>query len=80
MSYFVVATQQRYRIKKKGGEVVAFMFREKPVTKVFKESFATRGGAESFRELVEKARMFEHPRSIPGRTHYIVQPAGWTLE
>lgn len=44
MNFVVVATQQRYRVKKHCGEPVAFIFREKPVCKVFKEQFATRGG------------------------------------
>jgi hypothetical protein len=44
MNFVVVATQQRYRVKKRCGEPIVFIFREKPVCKVFKEQFATRGG------------------------------------
>lgn len=75
MTFFVVATQQRYRIKRRNGQQVTFMFREKPVSKAFKESFATRAGAEVFRELLEQAHIFSHPREIPGRTRYAVVPA-----
>lgn len=44
MNFVVVATQKRYRVKKHRGEPIAFIFREKPVCKIFKEQFATRGG------------------------------------
>lgn len=74
MNFVVVATQQRYRVKKRCGEPVAFIFREKPVCKVFKEQFATRGGAEAFKEIIERQHLFKHPREIPGRTKYAVLP------
>lgn len=79
MNFFVVAKQQRFRVKRKEGREVAYLFREKPICKVFKEEFATRGGAEVFRDMLAKAQAFRHRLEIPGRTLYQVVPAATVL-
>ena len=72
MSFFVVAEQRRYRVSTRNGEEFAFLFRKKPARRIFKEEFATRGGGETFCELVERAQIFRNRREIPGSTRYFV--------
>lgn len=72
MSFFVMAQQRRFRVRYKNGEPFFFAFAKRPARRVFKEEFATRGGAETFREMVERARTFESAKAIPGSTRYEV--------
>ncbi len=72
MSFFVMAEQRRYRIRYRGREEFFFVFAKRPARRVFKERFATRGGADTFRDMVERAQVFKSRREIPGSTRYVV--------
>lgn len=74
MSFVVVMRQERWRRKTRRGEHVACMFPNKAVRRVFKEEFATQGGAETFRDLVAKQLSFAHERLIPGSLRLFVMP------
>lgn len=75
MSFFVMAEQRRFRIRYRDREEFFFAFAKHPARRVFKEQFATRGGADIFRDMVERAQVFKSRREIPGSTRYVVVSA-----
>lgn len=75
MNFFVVQKSMRFRVVRKDGQEFAYIFRSKPIAKVIREEFSTRGGAETFAQLLDKYRPTQHPRDIPGRTMFEVVAA-----